>query len=119
MGVRAYGKEITMADINNTQETTIEETAETVATPETSGITEEEVKEIVGDPIPELQETKELTAPTVEYKYISFVKIPLEEYKEFCKKEALLELLIKAKKEGSSAYTADHILDVIAGKDGK
>ena len=109
-----------MAEINNTQETTIEETvAETVATPETSGITEDEVKEIVGDPIPELQETRELTAPTVEYKYISFAKIPLEEYKEFCKKETLLDLLIKAKKEDSSPYAAEHILDIIVGKDEK
>ncbi|MBR5090865.1 MAG: hypothetical protein IK093_15665, partial [Ruminiclostridium sp.] len=73
-----------MDEIKNTQETTIEETVadnETVATPETSGITEDEAKEIVGDPIPDLQETQELTAPTVEYKYISFAKIPLEEYK--------------------------------------
>lgn len=115
-----------MDEIKNTQETTIEETVadnETVATPETSGITEEEIKEIVGDPIPELRETQqlretqELTTPTVEYKYISFAKIPLEEYKEFYKKEALLDLLIKAKKEGSSPYAADRILDIIVGKD--
>ena len=111
-----------MDEIKNTQETTIEETVadnETVATPETIGITEDEAKEIVGDPIPELQETQELTAPTVEYKYISFAKIPLEEYKEFCKKEALLDLLIKAKKEDSSPYAAEHILDIIVGKDEK
>lgn len=111
-----------MDEIKNTQETTIEETVadnETVATPETSGITEDEVKEIVGDPIPELQETRELTAPTVEYKYISFAKIPLEEYKELAQKEALLELLIKAKKESPSTYAADYILNVLAGKDEK
>ena len=109
-----------MDEIKNTQETTIEETVadnETVATPETSGITEDEVKEIVGDPIPELQETRELTAPTVEYKYISFAKIPLEEYKELAKKEALLDLLIEAKKNHSESYAANYILGVLVGKE--
>ena len=109
-----------MAEINNTQETTIEETfAETVATPETSGITEEAVKEIVGEEIPELQNDKPVTTHEVTMTFVSTVKITTVEYKELCKKEALLELLIKAKKESPSTYAADYILNVLAGKDEK
>ncbi len=113
MGVSAYGKEIKMTDIK----TTIEETAETVATPETSAITEGEAKEIVGENIPELQKSAELSKPIIEFDYFSTVKIPREEYKELIRHQLMFEQIERA--ITNHGYGYEDYLTVITGKNYK
>ncbi len=94
--------------------TTIEETAETVATPETSGITEDEAKEIVGDPIPEIQVPNDFGKAELDFKYFSSVKIPREEYKELIRHELMFEQLERVITSKSYGYTG--ALEIITGK---
>ena len=92
--------------------TTIEETVsdmEKVATPIIS-----ETEDVEST---ELEEVQSAAPAEVEISSFSTVKIPREEYKELAKKEALLDLLIDAKKNHSTTYAADYILNVLVGKE--